>query len=61
MEQQPQPQLIEMTPEHTSQLQSLVHSCMELERKGYVMSQLSKGDLDRKRRCAQCNKSKSGL
>lgn len=61
MERQPQPHLIEMTPEHTSQLQSLVHPYMELERKGYIMSQLSKEDLDRKRRCAQCNKSKSAL
>lgn len=53
---QPRPQLIDLTPEHATQLNSLVHSYMELERKGYILSQLSKESLDKKRRCGQCNK-----
>lgn len=53
-----QPQLIELTPEHAAMLHSLVHPYTELEKKGYIMSQLSKESLDRKKRCGQCSKGK---
>lgn len=56
---QHRPQRIEQTPEHTAQLEKLIHSCIHLQKRGYVLYQLTRDDLDRKRRCAQCSKGES--
>ncbi|PNP39142.1 hypothetical protein TGAMA5MH_08994 [Trichoderma gamsii] len=51
-----QPQEIKQSPAYTEQLRNLVHSSTELQKIGYIIYQLSRQDLDRKRRCFRCGR-----
>jgi RNA exonuclease 1 len=54
-----QPQEIKQSHAYTEQLRTLVHSSTELQKVGYIIYQLSRQDLDRKRRCFRCGRRKS--
>lgn len=54
-----QPQEIKQSHAYAEQLHSLVHSTSELQKIGYIIYQLSRQDLDRKRRCFRCGRRKS--
>jgi RNA exonuclease 1 len=56
-----QPQEIKQSHAYNEQLRKLVHSVYELQKSGYIVSQLSRQDLDRKRRCFRCGRRKSCL
>lgn len=51
-----QAQPIERTEAHLSDLRLLVHPPNLLQRRGFVLGQLNKTELEKKRRCGRCNK-----
>jgi hypothetical protein len=57
----PQPQQIEASEENILDLRLLIHSPGLLSKKGFVLDQLSKAELDRKRRCRHCSRGKPHL
>ncbi|KAL7923200.1 ribonuclease H-like domain-containing protein [Trichoderma austrokoningii] len=50
------PQEIKQSHAYTEKLRNLVHSVTELQKLGYIIYQLSRQDLDRKRRCVRCGR-----
>ncbi|TQS34600.1 hypothetical protein Golomagni_05010 [Golovinomyces magnicellulatus] len=47
---------IELSPDYLERLRSFIQPKEVLEKNGYILNQLSKKDLERKKRCAQCGK-----
>jgi hypothetical protein len=50
------PQPVLQTDDYIASLRSLVPSPSALQRKGYILSQLSSAELEKKRRCERCCK-----
>lgn len=47
---------IKLSPDYLERLRSFIQPKDVLEKNGYILNQLSKKDLERKKRCAQCGK-----
>lgn len=50
------PAIIEATPDYLTKFESLQHSLYELGKAGYATQPLPQAELDKKKRCANCNK-----
>lgn len=50
------PQVIDQTVEYLRHLHDLADSDTELERRGYIVRQLTEAELERKERCSRCKR-----